>query len=136
MNALQFILTLSKVDSNVLIFKVFHRYYIRKFWLKCLKGEFRIFIDFLKTQPKRHLKKKIVAPLKRVYLDVFPSYEAGNYVTIQQSDKKWCKASHFNEKKSLKLSETSKRIDFWKTCRAPIVCPNGYFWMYFMKTFT
>ena len=91
---------------------------------------------FLKAQPKRHLKKKIVAPLKRVYLDAFPSYEAGNYVTIQQNDKKWCKTSHFNEKKSLKLSETSKRIDFWKNCRAPIVCFNGYFWMYFMTTFT
>ena len=76
-----------------------------------------------------------MVPLKRVYLDGFPSYEAGNYVTIQQNDKKWCKASHFNEKKSLKLSETSKRIDFWKNCRAPIVCFNGYFWMYFMTTF-
>ena len=40
------------------------------------------------------------------------------------------------KKKSLKLSETSKRIDFWKNCRAPIVCFNGYFWMYFMTTFT
>merc|ERR1719233_696195 len=92
--------------------------------------------SFLKAQPKRHLKKKIMAPLKRVYLDSLPSYEAGNYVTIQQNDKKWCKVSNFNEKKSLKLSETSKRIDFWKKYRAPIVCFNGYFWMYFMTTFT
>merc|ERR1719193_1360084 len=80
---------------------------------------YRLF--FLKAQPKRHLKKKIVAPWKRVYLDALPSYEAGNYVTIQQNDKKWCKASNFNEKKIIKLSETSKRIDFWKNCRAPIV---------------
>merc|ERR1719233_482300 len=91
--------------------------------------------SFLKAQPKRHLKKKFVARLKRVYLVLLPSYEAGNYVTIQQNDKKWCKVSNFNEKKSLKLSETSKRIDFWKKYRAPIVCFNGYFWMYFMTTF-
>ena len=56
----------------------------------------------------RHLKKKIMAPQKRVYLDAFPSYEAGNYVTIQQNDKKWCKASHFNEKKIIKVIRNIK----------------------------
>ena len=49
-----------------------------------------------------------MAPLKRVYLDAFSSYEAGNYVTIQQSDKKWCKASHFNEKKIIKVIRNIK----------------------------
>ena len=49
-----------------------------------------------------------MAPLKRVYLDAFPSYEAGNYVTIQQNDKKWCKASHFNEKKIIKVIRNIK----------------------------
>ena len=44
-----------------------------------------------------------MAPLKGAYLDAFPSYEAGNYVTIQQNDKKWCKTSHFNEKKIIKV---------------------------------
>ena len=53
---------------------------------------------FLKAQPNRQLEKKIIAPQKRVYLDAFPSYDAGNYVTIQQSDKNWCYASHFNKK--------------------------------------
>ena len=43
-------------------------------------------------------RKKIIAPQKRVYLNTFPSYDAGNYITIQQSDKNWCKASHLMEK--------------------------------------
>ena len=33
------------------------------------------------------LEKKIIAPQKRVYFDTFSSYDAGDYVTIQQSNK-------------------------------------------------
>ena len=44
---------------------------------------------------------------------MFPSYDAGNYVTIQQSDKNGAMC-HILSKKSLKLSETSKKIDFLK----------------------
>jgi len=40
--------------------------------LKDLKGEFRIFIDFFfKGQTITAPQEKIVAPLKRVYLDAF-----------------------------------------------------------------
>ena len=57
----------------------------------CLKGGFSIFINFFsKAQPYWQLEKKNIAPQKRVYLDAFPSYDAGNYITIQQSDKNWC----------------------------------------------
>ena len=49
-----------------------------------------------------------MASLKRVYLDAFPSYEAGNYITIQQSEKNWCKASNFNEKKIIKVIRNIK----------------------------
>ena len=68
-----------------------------------------IFIDFFFKGPtKTAPQEKIVAPLKMVYLDAFPSYEAGNYVTTQQTDKKWCKASNSNEKKIIKVIRNIK----------------------------
>ena len=53
---------------------------------------------FFKAQSKRHREKKIVAPLKRVYLDSFRSYEAGDYVEIQQNDQNRRYASRINVK--------------------------------------
>ena len=58
-----------------------------------------ILIDFfLKAQPNRRREKKIVAPLKRVYLDAFQSYCAGDYVTIQQNDQNRRYVSRINVK--------------------------------------
>ena len=54
---------------------------------------------FLKAHPnRRRREKKIVASLKRVYIDAFRNYCAGDYVTIQQNDQNRRYASRFNVK--------------------------------------
>ena len=53
---------------------------------------------FLKAHPNRRREKKIVASLKRVYIDAFRNYCAGDYVTIQQNDQNRRYASRFNVK--------------------------------------
>ena len=66
---------------------------------KVLKRRVHDFIEFFfKAQSNRHREKKFVAPLKRVYLDAFRSYEAGDYVEIQQNDQNRRYVSRINVK--------------------------------------
>ena len=64
-----------------------------------LKGQFMIIIEFFFKGPSESApREKIVASLKRVYIDAFRSYCAGDYVTIQQNDQNRRYASRFNVK--------------------------------------